>query len=56
MTYSLATVTPTTTGAAATAEVRLNSDSPIQVPDGINNIVSAIPYYVPTAAFSPDES
>tara|TARA_R110000751_G_scaffold122494_3_gene223130 strand:- start:123 stop:950 length:828 start_codon:yes stop_codon:yes gene_type:complete len=56
MTYSMATVTPTSTLAASTAEVRLNSDSPIQVPDGINNIVSAIPYYVPTAAFSPDES
>jgi len=56
MTYSLATVTPTTTAAASTAEVRLNTDSPIQVPDGINNIVSAIPYYVPTGALSPDES
>ena len=56
MTYSLATVTPTSTLAASTAEVRLNSDSPIQVPDGINNIVSAIPYYCPTGAFSPDES
>lgn len=50
------TVTPTTTGAGVTAEVRLNADSPIQVPDGINNIVSAIPYYCPAGAFSPDES
>ena len=56
MMYAMATVTPTTTNAAATAEVRLNSDSPIQVPDGINNIVSAIPYYCPTGALSPDES
>ena len=56
MTYSMDTVTPTTTNAASTAEVRLNSDSPIQVPDGINNIVSAIPYYCPTGAFSPDET
>ena len=56
MTYSMATVTPTTTNAASTAEVRLNSDSPIQVPDGINNIVSAIGYHVPTGALSPDES
>ena len=56
MTYSMATVTPTTTAAGATAEVRLNSDSPIQVPDGINNIVSAVPYYCPTGALSPDES
>jgi len=52
----MATVTPTTTGAAATAEVRLNSDSPIQVPDGISNIVSCIPYYCPVGALSPDES
>ena len=52
----MATVTPTTTLAASTAEVRLNSDSPIQVPDGINNIVSLVPYYCPATAFSPDES
>ena len=56
MTFGLDTVTPTTTAAASTAEVRLNNDSPIQVPEGINNIVSTIPYYVPTGAFSPDES
>jgi len=56
MTYGSDTVTPTTTAAASTAEVRLNSDSPIQVPEGINNIVSAIPYYCPTGALSPDES
>ena len=52
----MATVTPTSTLAASTAEVRLNSDSPIQVPDGISNIVSAIPYYCPVGALSPDES
>ena len=56
MTHAMATVTPTTTAAASTAEVRLNNDSPLQVPDGINNIVSALPYYVPTGAFSTDES
>lgn len=56
MTFGSDTVTPTTTNAASTAEVRLNSDTPIQVPEGINNIVSAIPYYCPTGAFSPDES
>ncbi len=55
MTFGSDTVTPTSTG-TATTEVRLNSDSPIQVPEGINNIVSAIPYYCPVGAFSPDES
>ena len=55
MTFGSDTVTPTSTG-TATSEVRLNSDSPIQVPEGINNIVSAIPYFCPVGAFSPDES
>jgi hypothetical protein len=56
MTYGSDTVTPTSLGAASTAEVRLNGDSPIQVPEGVNNIVAAVPYYCPTAALSPDES
>ena len=34
MTYGSDTVTPTTLG-TGTTEARLNSDSPIQVPDGI---------------------
>jgi len=55
MTYSSDTVTPTTLG-TGTTEARLNTDSPIQVPDGISNIVSAIPYYCPTGVFTPDES
>ena len=55
MAYASDTVTPTTLG-TSTDEKRLNSDSPIQVPDGINNIVSAIPYYCPTGVFTPDES
>jgi len=55
MAYASDTVTPTTLG-TSTTEARLNSDSPIQVPDGINNIVSAIPYYCPTGVFTPDES
>ena len=55
MTYASDTVTPTTLG-TSTDEKRLNTDSPIQVPDGISNIVSAIPYYVPTGVFTPDES
>ena len=49
------TVTPTTLG-TGTTEVRLNDDSPLQVPDGINNIAAAVPYYVPTGVFTPDES
>jgi len=55
MTYSSDTVTPTTLG-TGTTEARLNTDSPIQVPDGISNIVSAIPYFVPVGVFTPDES
>ena len=55
MTYASDTVTPTTLG-TSTTEARLNTDSPIQVPDGISNIVSAIPYYCPTGVFTPDES
>ena len=55
MTYSSDTVTPTTLG-TSTTEARLNSDSPIQVPDGVSNIVSAIPYYCPVGVFTPDES
>jgi len=49
------TVVPTTLG-TSTDEKRLNSDSPIQVPDGINNISAAVPYFVPTGVFTPDES
>ena len=49
------TVVPTTLG-TGTTEARLNSDSPLQVPDGINNIAAAVPYYVPTGVFTPDES
>ena len=52
MTYSSDTVTPTTLG-TGTTEARLTTDSPIQVPDGISNFVSAIPYYVPTGVFTP---
>ena len=55
MTYASDTVTPTTIG-TGTTEARLNSDSPIQVPEAINTIVSAIGYYVPTGVFTPDES
>ena len=55
MTYASDTVTPTTIG-TGTTEARLNSDSPIQVPEAINTIVSAIPYYCPTGVFTPDES
>jgi hypothetical protein len=49
------TVVPTTLG-TGTTEARLNSDSSLQVPDGINNIAAAVPYYVPTGVFTPDES
>ena len=49
------TVTPTTLG-TGTTEARLNDDSPLQVPDGINDIAAAVPYYVPTGVFTPDES
>ena len=55
MTFSSDTVIPTTLG-TGTTEARLNSDSPIQVPDGINNIAAAVPYFVPTGVFTPDES
>jgi len=55
MTFGSDTVTPTSLG-TSTTEVRLNSDSPIQVPDGVNNIVAAVPYYCPTGVFTPDES
>lgn len=49
------TVVPTSLG-TSTDEKRLNSDSPIQIPDGINNIAAAVPYFVPTGVFTPDES
>ena len=55
MTYGSDCVTPTTLG-TGTTEARLNSDTPIQVPDGISNIVSALPYWVPTGVMTPDES
>ena len=55
MVYSSDIVVPTTLG-TSTDEKRLNTDSPIQIPDGVNNIVSLIPYYCPTGVFSPDES
>jgi len=55
MTFASDTVIPTTLG-TSTDEKRLNSDSPIQVPEGINNIAAALPYYVPTGVFTPDES
>lgn len=55
MTFASDVVTPTTLG-TGTTEARLNSDSPIQVPNEINNIAAAVPYYVPTGVFTPDES
>ena len=55
MTFSMDTVIPTTAG-TGTTEVRLNSDAPIQVPDGINQIVEAVPYWVLVGAGTPDES
>ena len=55
MTFGSDTVTPTTLG-TGTTEARLNSDSPLQVPEGINNIAAAVPYFVPTGVFTPDES
>ena len=55
MTFASDTVIPTSVG-TGTTETRLNSDSPIQVPDGINTIVELISYWVPTGVFTPDES
>ena len=55
MTFASDTVTPTSVG-TSTTETRLNSDSPIQVPEGINTIVELISYWVPTGVFTPDES
>lgn len=55
MTFASDTVIPTTLG-TGTTEARLNSDSPLQVPEGISNIAAAVPYFVPTGVFTPDES
>lgn len=55
MTFSLDIVTPTTVGTGQT-ELRLNSDAPLQVPDGINGIVEAVPYWILVGAGTPDES
>ena len=55
MTFASDCVIPTSVG-TGTTETRLNSDSPIQVPDGINGIVEAISYWVPVGALTPDES
>jgi len=54
MTFANDTITPTVL--ATTSEKRLNSDTALQTPDGINTIVEVIPYWVLTGAGSPDES
>ena len=54
MTFSSDTVVPTTM--SGTTEQRLNTDTPLQVPDGISTITELTPYYCPVGVFTADQS